>query len=324
MKYCPNCGFKLSADYKVCPNCGYQLNVSQTNKTSAAQNDNKQEKHLSRVQSNQNSRFKQRNSVIQYLMWLKDNPISFLLVVLLVVLSYIYVGKIISFIVALVMLIWGYVFTNHQATPLDKKIKSMFRHVEYEEQTKVQRVVTSQSQIKKKQPHQVVIERPVKEYQSFKTANHRSWIVMVLAIITWSTNFWPGFFANNLLGTVIGWNSPGAPSLAQMIQQGIMYLNFTFHLQINPSLGLWLLALGPIIIILGSLMPSHFGRKLAFRGAVISAIIYFGGLSVLKITLDWGSHYAQLPPLVLGSSGYAALFCIILLLIFTIMARLRH
>lgn len=323
MKYCPNCGFKLAADYKVCPNCGYQLNASLADKKSA-QSGNKQEQHLSRVQSHQDTRLKQHNSIIQYLMWLKSNPISFLLVVLLVILTYIYVGKIISFIVALVMLIWGYVFTNRQATPLDKKIKAMFRHVEYEEQTKVQRVIKPQPQIKRQQPRPVVIERPVQKYQPAKTTGQRSWIVMILAIITWSTSFWPGFFANNLLGTAIGWNSPTVPSLAQMIRQGIMYLNFTFHLQINPSLGLWLLALGPIIILLGSLMPSYFGRKLAFRGAVISAVIYFGGLAVLKIALDWGSHYAQLPPLALGSSGYAALFCIILLLVFTIVARLRH
>ncbi|AXX65181.1 zinc ribbon domain-containing protein [Bombilactobacillus bombi] len=321
MKYCPNCGFKLASDYKVCPQCGYHL--PQKKSATAAVTKEIKSQHLSRVQAHQHQQAPLTSPLLQYLNWLKHNLITVSLVVLLVILTYIYVGKIISVVVAIGMIIWGYIFANHQAAPLDAKLKLMFRRVEHEEETKVQRVLNTKTNTKVRDATIPVPIQPPK-YQTVKTTSRRSWIVSFLAIITWSTSYWPGFFADNSLGVAIGWNSPTVPSLSQMIRQAIMYLNFNFHLQINPSLGLWLLALGPVIVLLGSLMPSRFGRKLAVRGAIVSVIVYLGGLAILKMALSWGSRYLQLPTVNLGSSGYVAIFCVILMLILTIIAKYRQ
>ncbi|MBA1434499.1 zinc-ribbon domain-containing protein [Bombilactobacillus bombi] len=318
MRYCPKCGFKLAADYKVCPQCGYHLS-SQKSSHVSEDTIKVQSHHLSRTQAH--AQRPPHNSILQYLLWLKNNLITTILVIVFIILTYIYVGKIISLIVAVGMLIWGYVFANRHATAVDTKLKGLFKRVEEQPTTKVAVHSTYTQAVRPK-----VLQRPSVQTRPVALAQHksrRSWGLVILAIITWSTSYWPGFFANNLLGTAIGWNSPTIPSLAQMSRQALMYLNFNYHLQINPALGSWLFALGPLLVLLGALMPRNLGRKLALKGALLSAVIDLGGLAILKIGLDWGSRYVQLPPFALGSSGYAAVLCVILMLILALINRYR-
>lgn len=317
MKYCPNCGHKLEANYKVCPNCGFRLRSttdSQTTTSTEAQKTTSTPLRRSRQRSSREHTAIVHGPAIDYLIWLKNNWITMMLALLLVFLTYIYVGKIISLIVAIGLVIWGFKIATNQRTPLDHKIKRVFAHAETQTTAQVQRMQTKR--IKKTAPLNQIAppQNTVVANQPIQVQTKRSWGLLLLALITASTSYWPAFFLNNLLGGNNLANAT-APSLAETIKQGLLMLNYNFHLQINPDLGLWLLAAGPVVVILGSLMPNHFGRSLATKGAGFTVILYVGAWIALKLGAMWGVNFGWVINTQLGMTGYVTFICIIIMFI---------
>lgn len=318
MQYCPNCGAKIKINAKKCPTCGYQL-VAEPQRTPADVN-NKDQTYSRAQRYHQSS----TNSVVSFLLWLKNNPIMDVLAIIFVILTYVYIGKWLSLVVALGLIVAGYWHANRRQTNLDQKIRNAFRRKQPAASTAMKRRPLVKPRVDHyQQPNftkpihpqtqaGVTEVSPIAPATKLKT--QRSWLLLIIAGILLSSSYWPNFFSNNFFGSNVVTNF----SLAQTIKQALNLLNYYFHFQINPDLGLWIIAAGPLLIILGALMPNHFGKKLIKWGNFWNLLWYFGGWLILHVSLSFAAKSGVMQPLSLGASGKSALTLSVFLLILTI------
>ncbi|UQS84220.1 zinc ribbon domain-containing protein [Bombilactobacillus thymidiniphilus] len=328
MHYCPNCGAKVAAGVKKCPHCDYQFQNPADRRRNVASDTN--------TAYSRSTRYHSDNSLWQFILWLKDNPVTLLLALILVILTGIYVGKIIMVILVITLLAVGYWHANKKQVSTDQKLRRIFGKNKTKTQAKhlhprVKKTIDpslSNQQFNYDQSmeagRQTEVAQVVPTSKSVRSGQ-RSWVSFVVAALLISTSYWPHFFNVDLFAGVQAFNSDNSASLAQIMQRSILLLDSIFNLSIKPDLSLWIIAAGPILTLLGALMPNHFGRRLAIWGAVISVIFYLGGFLILKGILSFGSNMGVTPQLALGASGSVAVCGSIVLLAVTVwQAHRKH
>ncbi|UQS82044.1 hypothetical protein MOO45_07615 [Bombilactobacillus folatiphilus] len=325
MRYCPQCGAKINSKAKKCPICGYQFGQSASRNVN--QIDEQAPQKYSRSQKYHHSTGK---PALNFAKWLKDNPLVLILAIIFVILTYFYVGKVVSFLAALVLIFGGYWHANHRQTNLDTKIKRAFGHAQQPIQNNLRPLKTNKTlpqqyqQPDLTQPVPIQANPQIVEVSQAKLTSgsgpkaSRSWLLLIVAAILLSSSYWPGFFSANPLTILLGTNATANPSLAQTVQQALSLLNYYFHLQLNPALSLWIIAIGPLSVLFGALMPNHFGKKLANWGASLSVIFYLGGVAILHLIFSSISNVELQIPFAVGTTGHLILGISILLWILTL------
>ncbi|NVY96693.1 zinc ribbon domain-containing protein [Lactobacillus sp. DCY120] len=311
MNYCPNCGQKLTSDYENCPYCGYQLPQKKKRRASETKSQTAASVTASKGQQ-----------LANFLRCLRVKWPLTLAAIVLVILTYFYIGKLISVIVAISLAIWGFLATNaapvparlwrkKRATPPvdpqpEPRSKPTPDSSANQPSTTAQPIEDGDPVMTRRRRSEVPLRDPITSDLGMHPRFRLSWVILALAILTLSTTYWPSFFGNNTL-QIANLNLNTTPSLAAVCQQGIILLGNWLNFPLNTHLGAWILAIGPLIVIIGSLIPKNWGRRLTTKGAQWTLAFYILGLIALKVGLGIGANYGWTTNLQLGLGGYVAL-----------------
>lgn len=340
MKYCLNCGAKLPENANFCPNCGFAVGKSEEEvKPTRAEmykdreldvsdvvdeEEPEQEKAdpdetSSRVNSHKNNWWEMILSYLSGLgIWIKNNPLTTIVTLLLIILIYTFLSKMIAIVVAMLVLVCGYFYAKKvgvDSKVADSKIKAGF--------TKLKEAlgkITQNSKKKEDKPiaptdengevedlrdHPAVhMDDPKKEDQNKNVIRKRPFkdnLLIFTAIILVVTSY-IGPFAS---AVVAGYSTP------------------TTLMSILKSLGntstLFGLLIGPALLMVGAFFQK---RLLVKMGGIINILMYgYVFFNIYQNEARTSGMTNMFNNVKLGASGYLAVGISILILAFGVGSR---